>query len=701
MAPIPLAVGSGDRGRPLGTLALVGLLFVAVTLWWLHLHTAPPTWDESNYLETSELLFQSIREHSWHLFRDAYVGAVFGTKAPLIAVLTIPACLVVGSGRLALDLTLAMLVAVLCCTTYLMSVSLTGSRWHGVGAVLFTNTMPIVYGLSHAFLVDYTLMIFMTAWIWLQVRSDGGRRIPQVIGLGAVLGLGTLTKISFPAFVIGPVVWGLWLTLRRDGWTVAVARRLAIAGTLVVLVAAGVAATWYLPDSNYRGAIAHAIDASSSTDYATYGVSVTLAGLVHYAQDVLVDALSIGHGLLFVILAVVAAGRRLRSRRDTGRAPSHERGAAVLLVAWPLLLFALSCTFVVKDPRYLVLLFPLLGAALSWLLVASLRGVRMRVVLAPLAFVIPVAVMMLNSLPFGDEVQLRSGRWRVFGNFMGFAGRPVQEHWPQQAIIRAIADDAALRYHGLVPLTLLLPNTIYFNQHNFRYYATVLGVNRQLAWSVVNSTQSQTPTELDERIAWMEQSSYLVTKTGDQGPVFTSYHSLEILKMLQAGELPFEPWLQVGALPDGSEGVVYRKRLGDVTRVMKGHAITRRGTIVSWVAGASAPDALRLNIWRLRGGDVALVGESTLVDAHAGTNAFVLDAPIDVLPGDHIGVYSRNGAIEIVSDGDRRSGDDGVVVTAGEPQTVPFQPPDLVLPGDLSLSLTLEDAAPRTTARSR
>ena len=71
------------------------LFFVSANLFWFRNDIAPPMWDQSHYLLTSEQLYHTLTSKGVFSFFTAYMNAM-DTKAPLITVLPIPFFLIFG-----------------------------------------------------------------------------------------------------------------------------------------------------------------------------------------------------------------------------------------------------------------------------------------------------------------------------------------------------------------------------------------------------------------------------------------------------------------------------------------------------------------------------------------------------------------------------------------------------------------------------
>ena len=199
---------------------------------------APPAWDDAWYLETSFRLWMALKA-SPLAFARAYLAA-FRIKAPLIALVPLPLYSVFGPGeRVAVwaNLPLAALAA--------WAWSRAAAEWWreyprgrdaaALGGAL-TALIPLVYGLSRVFLVETLVSCLLALFAW---RCAAARRDDdsEAARLGTLLGLGLLAKVTFPLLAAG-FVWPARERLKPH------AKR-------ALLIAAAIAATWYVENAPY------------------------------------------------------------------------------------------------------------------------------------------------------------------------------------------------------------------------------------------------------------------------------------------------------------------------------------------------------------------------------------------------------------------------------------------------------------------
>jgi 4-amino-4-deoxy-L-arabinose transferase-like glycosyltransferase len=298
-------------------------LSLAGTAWHLAVNLTPPAFDDAWYLEISFRLYHSL-SNGLSSFVSEYLSA-FRTKAPLLAVLPLPIYFAAGVSESAAVWVNLPLMGLL-----LWSCARLGRNLHdqnaGWAAAAACSLTPLVYGMSRVFYVEtlLTALVVLTMVLLTEAGTWGSRR---AAALGVLLGLGLLAKVTFPAYVAGP----LWLKRRE--------LRPWLPRILIFLLP--VAGTWYAVNAPY------AFGFALSAGFGSLARSYT-GPLSAYAQSLGHDALS--WPFLAAAAVLLAADRR----------PPHR-----LLLAWaapPALLLLLGVN---REIRYWEPLLPALAVVLG------------------------------------------------------------------------------------------------------------------------------------------------------------------------------------------------------------------------------------------------------------------------------------------------------------------------------------------------
>src|SRR5260370_25977633 len=177
------------RASMAGVAALVTLL-AAVNLYYFHRSQTPTFWDDSSYLTGSLNLYDALTDRGIPGFATAFAH-LYGNKAPLICALPIPIYLIFGreyDPRCLVGIGFLILMSI-----YLFRLGeCLWSPREGLLAVAIVQTMPLFYGLSRQFLVDYGLATMFVMWMYYLLCSRALTPCATIVRLGLVLGIGML-----------------------------------------------------------------------------------------------------------------------------------------------------------------------------------------------------------------------------------------------------------------------------------------------------------------------------------------------------------------------------------------------------------------------------------------------------------------------------------------------------------------------------
>jgi hypothetical protein len=389
--------------RPSATIlsaATAAAATLGATAWHIARNAAPPTFDDAWYLETSFRLFSALKTGPG-AFAQSYLEA-FRIKAPLVALVPIPLYALFGTGeRVAVwaNLPLAALAA--------WGWSRAASCWwheHPRGkdaaalAGALTALLPMAYGLSRFFFVETLLSALLGLWAWrcAAARPDDRR---EGIRLGLILGLGLLTKSTFPLLAAG-FAWPARARLRPHAKT-------------ALLVGGALASTWYAANLPYIAGFAWSAGFGRvAGDYAGAG---GLAARLDWLISILRNGLS---WPLAAAMAAVGTGAILTEKNvDAGT-------RAALWGLAPLLVYAAGVN---REPRLIAPLLPI-AALLAARASISFHRAPARAATAALLLVAGLAVC-------ADQTFL-AGPARA----LAFNGAPQADRgWDRGALMDAVA----------------------------------------------------------------------------------------------------------------------------------------------------------------------------------------------------------------------------------------------------------------------
>ena len=225
--------------RPQVVLAALWLAMSVAAGVWVAIDHRPPEWDHANHLERALDCYRSLRIVSDSGVREILEASSFyppvATCAAGLLYLLFPIAPLTAQAVMMgfLGLALACLYGIGCRLADVET---------GLWAAFFLATAPfVVFSLTN-FQLDLPLAAMVALALYSLVRTEDFSVPRWVLGFGAALGLGMLTKPPFAIYVAPPLAWGLWRALhcaerRRRLWWAAVS--LAVGGALAL--------PWYGP----------------------------------------------------------------------------------------------------------------------------------------------------------------------------------------------------------------------------------------------------------------------------------------------------------------------------------------------------------------------------------------------------------------------------------------------------------------------
>jgi hypothetical protein len=358
-----------------------------------------------------------------------------------------------------------------------------------------------------------------------------------------------LMKVTFPIYVIGPILWGLISAVREEN---SKRQLLNLFGHCVIVLFTGtvVMSSWYI--KNIHQVLLNAFNSgfgSSSQNYSLGNVS-DIDTLLKYWNSVINGGISFYYfAILLFFFMVYGLKHIFHGRKQASQIVDMGEGTPLpVIIIWFLVPFIIFSFGVNKDYRFLLPVLPALGFIIARLIMNSLR-----VTMIPLLLIVPCFLFGYTSLPLSATYALRVQPFLIISPNNGYDMRPVSQVWDQQQILLTVELDARKNNVKIDFPIGIIPDHEYFNPLNFMYYSIYLNLPYQ--FESFSPAKDQTDwTAQRERLLKMD---YLITKTGDQCPIFAC--NSNITPILLKGELPFVEVAQFN-LPDGSEGIIYRKK---------------------------------------------------------------------------------------------------------------------------------------------
>jgi hypothetical protein len=485
--------------------SLTGLILVQGILLglWLRRDTPPPTWDPAVHLMSAWRYREAVREGHLSILLQTktspghppYPPVVHGAMAVGMS-LAKPLGISPEHGAIFSQLFFLALLAV---GSYWLVSAFWGSGAGLAGAALVTFAPPI-QAMAHQALVDLGLTAFVVLAYAAWVKSEGFSRFRWSLTLGVVVGLGFLTKWTFPTYIL-PIAGSAAVRLIKRNH----ARHIFLA----MGVAVALSAPWYLFNlpilipklSRVAGLGAQEGDPSGTS----------WSGWFYYAR--LIWSTWSGPLILGGIAGLsLAIFRRAKS--------------VVVLVPWFLSTYAVWSLVSNKDPRY----------------------VMPAVVVLPMAFAaLPFRLPALGALV--------AGVWATVAIFVSPGHRwmdsPMSGVWPLEEMVQKAESLRGVEAAPVSVLTLV-SNHAFLNGNNLTWTAQKWGVSSHVAvrtkldplgqltdFVLVKTGDLGPPRSIARQ---QEARTEIFSEKGWFGRSF-----------VEAGR-----W----SLPDGSEAVLFQRRIG-------------------------------------------------------------------------------------------------------------------------------------------
>jgi hypothetical protein len=242
-------------------------------------------------------------------------------------------------------------------------------------AIVLMSVLSEIAGLAHTQLQDFLLATLATLGVWLIIRTRHLQRWPASLGLGVVITLGTLTKLTFLIAIAGPLI----VLVGAVGFDYFSARQIAVLRRplfnvgLMAVVTVVPLLLWYVP--NWAATRLY-LNAALKQQPGTVPDPLSLTNVKAFA----VNSIDNGFGLLIVLFTVVVALLsipRLFAWLRTRDNFWPTVGVFLFLSSWLVIPLAAVVASTNQDPRYAVSSFPAL-AVIAAGLTSGIRWVAVR-----------------------------------------------------------------------------------------------------------------------------------------------------------------------------------------------------------------------------------------------------------------------------------------------------------------------------------
>jgi hypothetical protein len=512
---------------------------------WFKMDQVPPWWDQAQYLRESLILYDKLTNEGVLSFYNAFTDAI-KEKAPLIAVVPIPFYLLLGKKYIS-ALAANLLFIILGNYYFYKFGALMSKKREALLGVFILNLFPLIFGLSREFLVEYGLMTLVVIWLYYFLKSDCFESRKYSLVLGIIAGLGMLMKVSFPLYIIAPVLFLCIKKVIKLKNLPGVYIKNALITLIIGILLAG---TWYFKNFSHVINFAFTAGYGKAAENYQLGNVFSLKTILEYWLCIINLGTSMYMFLLIICLIAIRTIAFLSKRSSS----VLEKEYWYFLVIWFAVPFMVFTFGVNKDYRYMAPALPPIALLMS-IGLNHIPLIKYKEFFLTTLLIFPVFNYLYISF-FPKPVHLETKHFIFLNNNLGYAHSPVKEKWPNEKLIEFIRLDA-MRI-GISPhhiSTMLLFDHQYMNGNTQNYYSEKNGEGVYFATTA--SYLKESITDLADKI--QDSSTYLVTKSDELGPEFSNVKNVQIVALLTAGKLNFE---KIGTLPlpDGTFLSVYRNK---------------------------------------------------------------------------------------------------------------------------------------------
>lgn len=370
----------------------------------IKLNNTPLVYDAyANYNNAKSYVFNSHISSYW---------------PPLTAFLSLPIFKLFGASQKAVSFGIGIYsLFVVIFTTYLLAKELY-SKEVGLLSAFILSSLPIVFGHSRTCMSDLLLAGWVTFSILLMTQPEVFISLKFIIPFGIVISLGMLTRISYPLYVLGPFIYTIIKSAKRNIKTY-------LNLFLIILIAFFICSFWYLPNAF-----------KTADEYIKIGqfrlAHITSDMFFNYVYDTLLEDWL---GVVCIILFFLAVLRPNKIRQP--RRP--------LFLIWIIVPYFILSFMEFQNPRFIIPILPALAVIDSFYILNIQRASYRKAMVIFIVFLGIAQILFISYFPLAqktyDFLEEPFNEWELqsFGLL-----QPMRQEWNFTEIgniIRAIASD--------------------------------------------------------------------------------------------------------------------------------------------------------------------------------------------------------------------------------------------------------------------
>jgi len=428
-------------------------LVIAVSnLIWLKIDTRPPHWDASNHLMHSLSKYDLLKDLSIKNIAHFYLD--YNYYPPLVYWLSSVFYLIFGKGEDVAVASNLIFFAILIFSTYGVAKHFWG-RGAGLLSALVVSVMPVLLSQSREYQLDFPLTAMVSLSIYFLLKTNSFRNRFYSILFGISFALGFLTKWTFPAFFIAPVLYFLSILIYENIKNKKFDEGQWLNVCLATLLIIFIALPWYA--WNIHGLRA------SFTENIQCGINegdpqTLLSSFYWYLKFWIIVHMR----LLLLIPFVIGIGINFFNKK-----------------IFFLLLFLFVGLFIMlnysnKDIRFIEPLMPAIAILTSYWVFNlpkkfNLIGVGYLILVS--IFYFWTVSFEIKALPVSLGFEWKNFVFPLYIQHGYTVGVPIRQNWHQQEILKEIVKNIPEdKKDKAVRLNMFYQDKMFFNKENFKYY---------------------------------------------------------------------------------------------------------------------------------------------------------------------------------------------------------------------------------------
>lgn len=572
---------------------LASIIFFGLSVRWSYLDNSPPSWDQGHYLHQATILHDSFTRHGFTDFLKWLFNMDRG-RVPLLSVIAQPGFLLFGPSLDVAVISLNFAWFVLAWSMFgiarQVAASTSGDKAGFCAFVLF-GLYPLTTMLAHNYLVELLLVTFISVSIYSLLLLHQTKNKKWSVLAGISIGLGLLTKVTFPAFILPAFCLLIYRNIKNS--TARTAFTLFFPAILLSFIISG---PYYL--YNFKPILQLTVDLSSHHLSQLYGFggAFNIGTIVNFLLGVVTNV-----GILVAIFCCIATlffrSNRSNAGPTVGKEHRKDYTPTIVMALWFVIPFLLVIFGEIKEARYL---YPALVPIFVFAGVAAARNSvsKLGATLMASAYMLALpGYLYANNLMSARTAGLLVSGLKIDAGLTADAP-PDQSDWGLEKLVRGMAD--SLDAHQESKKVLFLGGYRYYHPKALEYYGLIEGGHLQY---LTLPHYRNPPMTLQEALEFIEESavSGVILKSGENSPPFLIRLDPGIIFHLRADPRFTAKDMNIEQ-PDGSRFTLFVKRSPRYVSLQAVSAVVGSWKVMGGLASIAAID----------GGGLAITTETGL-----------------------------------------------------------------------------------------